>query len=125
MRDVRRQGVSVVGRCCIALLTLVTVVVGCTPTESEDRPPVVDKLITELKGGPKKNPPASIWKYNYKGLVVFYVPPSCCDLPSALYDSNGNFICAPDGGITGDGDGKCPDFIRARNEGLRLWVDKR
>jgi hypothetical protein len=85
----------------------------------------VDHLIGQLAASPKKDPPGSIWKYTYKGLVVFYVPPSCCDVPSELYDSDGNLICSSDGGITGDGDGKCPDFFNVRTDEQRVWTDSR
>jgi hypothetical protein len=99
-------------------------VVGCAPPTA-DWPPVVDRLITEFETSSKTNPPASIWRYEYRGLAVFYVPPSCCDIPGELYDSNGNLICGPDGGISGRGDGRCPDFFRERTEELRVWADDR
>ena len=111
--------------CCSAVSAFLAVAVGCSPTGDENRPEFVDKLISQFESGPKKNPPGSIWRYNYKGLVVYYVSPSCCDIPSELYDSDGILICAPDGGIAGDGDGKCPDFFHARTEESRVWIDKR
>ena len=104
-----------------ALLTLV----GCTSASSRDLPPFVLQLIEKYESAPKANPPASIWRYKYKERIVFYVPPSCCDLPSELYDFDGNFICGPDGGLTGRGDGKCPDFFGQRAEELRVWSDPR
>jgi hypothetical protein len=100
-------------------------VVGCTPAEADDWPAFVDQLIRQFESGPKKNPPGSIWRYNYKGVIVFYVPPSCCDVPSELYKSDGDLICAPDGGMTGDGDGRCPDFFQTRSEELNVWTDGR
>jgi hypothetical protein len=99
-------------------------VVGCAPP-TPDWPPFVDQLITELQTSPTKNPPASIWRYKYKGLEVFYVPPYCCDVAGALYDSNGSVVCGPDGGLTGKGDGRCPDFFSERTEELRVWADER
>jgi hypothetical protein len=83
------------------------------------------QLIESHESAPPANPPASIWRYRYKDRVVFYVPPSCCDLPSELYDIEGNLICGPDGGLTGKGDGKCPDFFEQRQEELRVWGDPR
>jgi len=45
------------------------------------------------------------------GDVYYYLPSPCCDIYNFLYDSDGNYLCAPDGGITGRGDGTCPrDF---------------
>jgi hypothetical protein len=101
------------------------VLAGCFVPADEDRPPFVERLITEFEAGPKKNPPGSIWRYDYQGLVVFYVPPSCCDIPGELYTSDGELMCAPDGGFTGDGDGRCPDFFSARSGEQLVWEDRR
>jgi uncharacterized protein DUF6970 len=109
----------------IGLSVSLVAVVGCYQTAREDWPPFVDQLVAQFEENPKKNPPGSIWRYNYNGRVVFYVPPSCCDVPGELYDGYGNLICAPDGGITGDGNGKCPDFFKVRTEEKRVWTDRR
>jgi hypothetical protein len=98
---------------------------GCGPTAGEERPPFVEQLVVRLQAEPKANPPASIWRYRYEGRVVFYVPPSCCDVPSALYDGDGNLVCSPDGGITGGGDGRCSDFFSARTDEQLVWADTR
>ena len=55
----------------------------------------------------------------------YYVPPQCCDQFSTLYDADGAVICAPDGGITGRGDGKCPDFFQSRTNEKLFWEDSR
>jgi hypothetical protein len=99
--------------------------VGCAPAVSNDLPPFVLALIESHESATVANPPASIWRYKYKGRVVFYVPPSCCDVPSELYDSDGNLICGPDGGLTGRGDGQCADFFEQRTEESRVWKDPR
>jgi hypothetical protein len=98
---------------------------ACAPALGEAWPPFVRQLIAREEGAPKKNPPGSIWRYEYRGRVVFYVPPSCCDVPSELYDGEGELLCSPDGGMAGDGDGKCPDFFDARTNGRRVWSDPR
>ena len=36
-------------------------------------------------------------------------------------DSTGTVLCAPDGGIDGRGDGRCPDFLAERKEERILW----
>ena len=97
---------------------------GCT-SSSADWPPFVDNLIAQLRGSEKRNPPASIQRYTYNGVEVYYVPPYCCDVPGELYNRDGSFICAPDGGITGQGDGKCPDFFRERSNEELVWADPR
>jgi hypothetical protein len=108
-----------------AFFVMLAAVAGCSRTADEDVPLFVDQLISEFEAGPEKNPPGSVWRYEFKGNVVFYVPPSCCDIPGELYDNGGNFICSPDGGITGDGNGKCPDFFSERTEAYLVWADNR
>ena len=104
---------------------IAALVSGCAPSSGQDLPPFVVQLIVRLKAAPVSNPPASVWKYQYQEREVYYVPPSCCDVPSELYDADGNLICGPDGGLTGTGDGKCPDFFDKRSNERRLWRDTR
>jgi Domain of unknown function (DUF6970) len=98
--------------------------VGCART-AEDPPPFVDRLVARLRTDVKRNPPASIWRYTYKGVEVLYVPPYCCDVPGELYDRAGNVICSPDGGISGEGDGACRDFFSERSDEQIVWADTR
>jgi hypothetical protein len=85
----------------------------------------VDKLIKQFGSDPVGNPPQSIWSYDYNGQVVYFVPAQCCDQYSMLYDASGSVICAPDGGFTGKGDGKCPDFFTERSNEQLIWQDSR
>jgi len=57
-----------------------------------------------------------IYSYTYRDQTVYYFPPQCCDIPSVLFDRNCNIICNPDGGWTGGGDGRCPDFFEERTD---------
>jgi hypothetical protein len=89
-------------------------------------PPFVAKLITQYKSASPSSSPGAVWKYRYKGAVVFYVPRlACCDIMSNLYDINGNLICHPDGGFAGSGDGRCSSFLAERKDGQQLWSDIR
>jgi hypothetical protein len=90
-----------------------------------DRPAFVDRLIARLAAQPKTNPPASVWQYRYHDRTVYYIPPSCCDVPSELYAGDGGRICSPDGGFSGGGDGKCPDFFETRSGERLIWADDR
>ncbi len=82
-------------------------------------------LIAQFKAEPVANPPHRIQSYRYRDQTVYYVPPSCCDQPSTLYDAKGEVICAPDGGMTGRGDGRCADFYQQRSDELLVWSDPR
>ncbi|MEI6705689.1 MAG: hypothetical protein WCK96_00995 [Methylococcales bacterium] len=102
---------------------------GTKQTNSADQqekiPEWVSKLIAELKAAPTANPPTRIVRYLYRGQTVYYQPPRCCDIPSRLFDERGKGICLPDGGMTGGGDGKCPDFFKKRKNEKIIWEDTR
>ncbi len=88
-------------------------------------PDAVTSLIHNLEGQQVRNPPAIVARYDYAGQVVYYVPPHCCDFFGDLYDGAGLVICHPDGGLTGTGDGRCPDFFAQRQNETIIWRDSR
>jgi hypothetical protein len=111
-------------RCRVGCSLWLIGLAGCSPSTPQ-RPAFVDRLIVEMRSESVRNPPAAIWRYRYDGNEVYYVPPSCCDVPSELYDQDGNLLCSPDGGLTGRGDGRCPDFFDQRSEETQIWRDER
>ena len=113
----------------ILTLTFISLLLACgcshsVPPQSEN-PVWVDDLIAKFQADPVGNPPQSIYRYSYEGQTVYYVPPQCCDQFSKLYDMNGSIICAPDGGLTGNGDGRCTDFFNKSTGGILIWHDSR
>jgi hypothetical protein len=99
---------------------------GCSQINSADENPGwINTLIEKFKSEPVGNPPQSIWRYECDGQTFYYIPPQCCDQFSSLYNSDGSFICAPDGGITGKGDQRCPDFIKNCKNRTLIWQDNR
>jgi len=117
-------------RIVIILTLAVLSTLGCSdlgspPALSSSNPEWVNQLINQFQNAPVGTPPQSIWRYQYKGQTVYYVPPQCCDIFSILYDSAGNVMCAPDGGFGGTGDGHCPDFFQERTNELLVWKDSR
>jgi hypothetical protein len=112
------------------LLLLVTILAwlsgcGVAPSPQNGNPDWIDRLIVRFQTEPVGNPPRSIYRYEYKGQIVYYVPAQCCDQFSTLYDSQGHVLCAPDGGITGKGDDTCPDFGTERKNEQLIWLDPR
>ena len=99
--------------------------IGCSQSTSPDNPDWVEKLIVEFKNQPVGNPPQSIWSYEYNCQTVYYVPAQCCDQFSTLYDENGKVIGAPDGGFSGNGDGRITDFFSMRTNEKLIWKDSR
>jgi hypothetical protein len=73
----------------------------------------------------KGDAPLEIWRYRYQGQYVYIVIPDCCDQYISLYDEECQFICAPSGGFTGKGDGRCPGFYEIATEGVLVWKAKR
>lgn len=88
-------------------------------------PLCIQEKIDAYRLQPVQNPKASIWQYEYNGHIVYYTPPACCDQYGLLYDSACHIICAPDGGITGAGDGTCKDFFANRKNEKLIWQDSR
>ena len=108
----------------VATWSLVACSSSSSPSEP-DRPVWLTALIAEIQAQPATNPPSSIWRYRYHGEIVYYRPPVCCDVFGDLYDEEGNLICHPDGGIAGNGDGRCPDFFDVRTGETLIFRDPR
>lgn len=109
----------------LAIVVMIIVLAGCAQATQSSNPAWVDKLIQRFEADPVANPPLSIWKYEYNGQTVYFVPAHCCDITSVVYDAEGAMLCAPDGGITGKGDGKCTDFFDQRTSEQLVWQDAR
>lgn len=111
----------------LRLLVLVGSVLGLAQCK-KDGGACEEKLqlkVEELRNKPKQNPAAEIWEYTYQGRRVYTISADCCDQYNTAYDECLNPICAPSGGFTGKGDGRCPDFSSAATNGKLVWRDPR
>lgn len=88
-------------------------------------PACVQARIDEIKKQPKWNPPAQVEEYLYNGKTVFLFSADCCDQYSEAVDEKCNHVCAPSGGITGNGDRKCLDFSEKAKLVRVVWKDER
>lgn len=104
---------------------VLVILAGCGASSSSGNPPWVDELIKDFEKAPVGNPPLSIWRYEYNGQEVYFVPAHCCDIPGVVYDAGGNALCEPDGGLDGQGDGRCRDFFSERVDEQLVWQDSR
>jgi uncharacterized protein DUF6970 len=112
----------------VLLGSLAVALAASGASAAERSPRFIKRLIRQFESAPKESSPGAIVRYEYRGGPVYYIPiPAylCCDIPSKLYDSRGALICAPDGGFTGRGDGKCPDFMAQRSGETLIWNDAR
>jgi hypothetical protein len=112
-------------------LTLFAVLLlfACTNKNSPSKgisgmPPCLITIIEKIKSDATLKPPKSVTEYTYKGQPVFYLTMPCCDQYNPVYDGDCNYIGAPDGGITGKGDGKLSDFFKAATNGRVVWENK-
>ena len=106
-----------------------TIVAEKTITDSLDKlsgnntdlPTCIKNKIDSFKVREEQERPQRVVEYTYKGKKVYYVVMHCCDFYNEVYDSNCNLIGAPDGGFTGRGDGKLPDFFKEAKDEKLIW----
>jgi len=80
-------------------------------------PSCIEDKIVELKKNDDNS--AFVYRYENHGEKVYLISPGCCDMFTELYDEECNYICAPSGGFTGKGDGKCKN-LDLQNEVI-IW----
>jgi len=85
----------------------------------------IQQKIDSIKVQPRWNPPAQVDEYIYNRKRVYLFSSDCCDQYNTLYDEACNYICAPSGGFTGRGDGRCTDFKTAAQFVRTVWKDPR
>ncbi|UYZ62835.1 DUF6970 domain-containing protein [Hymenobacter weizhouensis] len=111
------------------LLLLLGTVAGCNVASEEATPNCPSDfsatLIEQLKQQPKQNPPAEVTQYTYQGRTVYLVTGGCCDNYNYLFDTCGNVLCAASGGVSGRGDGRCPNFSATATNPVLIWRDPR
>jgi len=114
-------------RIAYLLVGLMAVSFGCDRDRlPKGTPQCVRDEIEKIKQAPVWNPPLKVYSYLYKGQTVYYIPVyQCCDFASQLVDENCNVVCSPDGGLSGRGDGRCPDFTATRSNEKLVWQDTR
>ena len=109
----------------LLLLILFIPLLAMNCSKNKEVPSCVNEKIDQIKTEPKWNPAAEVNEYIYQGKHVFLFSSDCCDQYNMLYDGTCNYLCAPSGGITGGGDGKCSDFYNAAKFIRLVWKDPR
>ena len=111
------------------LITIIAIVVlqsqNCNKEKKIRIPPCIQEKIDAIQQQPKYNPPATVYRYLYGDRHVYLFSSDCCDQYNYLFDKDCNLICAPTGGITGRGDGKCANFKQMASEETLIWKDPR
>ena len=88
-------------------------------------PACIESKIEAIQQQPKFSPPATVYRYQYKDQYVYLFSSNCCDQYNYLYDKDCNVICAPSGGFTGRGDGRCSNFDQMSSDKTLIWKDTR
>lgn len=97
----------------------------CRKDSLEGLPLCIRQKIQRIKLEPVWNPPATVHEYEYNGRTVYGFSSNCCDQYNVVVDEHCNYICAPSGGFTGKGDGKCADFAEKAKLVRLVWKDER
>lgn len=84
-------------------------------------PSCLKTKIETMSANPREGTPQSVTRYTYKGQTVYYMLSACCDKYNIVFDSDCNVLGFPDGGYTGRGDGKMPDFHKEAVDGKIVW----
>ena len=84
-------------------------------------PTCIKNKIDSFKLKEAHEKPQRVLEYVYKGKKVYFVVMPCCDFFNEVYDDKCNFLGAPDGGFTGKGDGKIPDFFEEAKSEKLVW----
>src|SRR5437764_2630070 len=108
----------------IAALAATLFASACAVAESETIPAWMKDRTAQLEALPAGRPPRAIYAATHEGKPVYYLTPTCCDIPSELYDADGKLLCFPSGGFA-DGDGRCPAFVADEKRMRLVWRDKR
>lgn len=105
----------------VAKDSLAEKLVGKTGPDLVVIPACIKNKIDSFKLKESHERPQRVLEYTYKGKKVYYVVMPCCDFFNEVYDDKCNFLGAPDGGFTGKGDGKIPDFFEEAKGEKLVW----
>lgn len=82
-----------------------------TPLSFAKPDPAVRERIRAFEAGTARAADMPFFFHGPDGRPVYLFNAPCCDQFNRLYDGDGRYICAPTGGFTGQGDGRCPDWV--------------
>ena len=97
----------------------------CMKQTGSKIPACVQDKIEAIQQQPKFNPPATVYRYLFQDKYVYLFSSNCCDQYNYVYDKDCKVICAPSGGMSGQGDGRCSNFSQMTSEGTLIWKDPR
>ena len=100
---------------------------GATTSAENERmdslPPCVEELIKPRNKQSLDKTPVKVDEYLYNNKKVYLLTAPCCDQYNLLYSDSCTYVCAPTGGFTGSGDGRCKDFSANAKFIKQVWKD--
>lgn len=110
----------------VTLLVITVLFLSCKESDVNliNAPKCIENKIEEIINHEVTNPPTQVWKWDVDNQIYYYITSNCCDQYNYLYTENCDILCAPDGGLTGNGDGNCPLFTSEIVKTL-VWKDDR
>jgi hypothetical protein len=109
----------------ITLAIFIVLLFACSANKKvqgiDEMPACLSAKIKAMASDPKAGSPLSVTRVTYKGHTVYYMVSPCCDKFNVVYDSACNILGHPDGGLTGKGDGKMPDFRKEASNEKVIW----
>jgi hypothetical protein len=90
-----------------ALLLLVATALSACAT-SREQPAGEAPSLAEVFELALASRPETLIRHLISDRVYYYALSGCCDQLNPVFDAEGKYVCAPDGGFTGRGDGRCP-----------------
>ena len=87
-------------------------------------PDCIQLKIDTLANSTIINSPTQVLRYQYQGESVYMFRGGCCGQFEFVYSNECVYICAPSGGFTGMGDGKCPNFSQEATYEEVIWEDE-
>lgn len=94
---------------------------SCREEYEPEIPPCIQTIIQQKGQSSTSERFIAIYRYKYQKRYVYFGLSDCCDFYNLLFDQTCQVICAPNGGFTGGGDGKCPNFFNEATEKTELW----
>jgi hypothetical protein len=109
----------------ITITLFIAFLISCTTNKKvqgiTEMPACLETKIKIMASDPNEGSPLSVARFTYKQQTVYYMVSPCCDKYNAVYDSVCNILGFPDGGFTGRGDGKMPDFRKEATGEKVIW----
>ena len=107
----------------LTILSACSLLPSCCSDVASNKP-WIRQYIDNINNIDAESRPEEIWSYYHlQDTAYFFIMP-CCDRFNTVYDYIGEKICAPDGGITGRGDFKCPEFFKTARKLNLVWSEQ-